>query len=103
MSINTANTKKASLLALLQVLIIVAMIVVAKLSKGDLALYGTISMLLVLILGLLTIAGTFYSIKSFNESNSFIKTIAMMINFGMFLLFLWAIISNILDVFKSIN
>lgn len=98
---NIEKSFKTALVILVLVIITLATLILDK--KHDSGISGFLIGLALLSTGVLGVIGSIQGLKGLKESKSFKKVIALAINFGIVILFVFLILANVIDLYKALG
>ncbi|AXP79632.1 hypothetical protein CJ739_535 [Mariniflexile rhizosphaerae] len=83
-------------------LIIILVVLTQFLDSQNSDIYSILIGLLTFVIGIVSIIGLAKSLRGLKEPNTLKKIIGIIINFGIVTLFIFVIISNILDIYNAL-
>ncbi|RKE95399.1 hypothetical protein [Ichthyenterobacterium magnum] len=106
MSVTQVKSNKGFKYAILCLALILMFIILQSLANSEvigLNLYSVISGVCILLIFFFSIAGFIFSIKGIKDPNSYKKGIGLVVNSILIILLIITIVTNILDITKSLN
>lgn len=98
------NTKKSSRSAIINLVLLLLIVIFNMLLQWTkLDLFSLLMGFVVLVIGCTSTIGLIHAIKSIKEKNTVKKIVGIVVNGAFFSLFLFAIIANIMDIYKFIS